>query len=102
VWIRRGTDHNTRAGQDVLRAAIERRGLPQQLHSDNGAPFANAALERSCAVLGIRLIHKVAVQTTRSRKVDDVAIPGPIRKPTPAGWAGTGRISNGVVAGECW
>ena len=24
---------------------------------DNGAPYANAALERSCAVLGIRLIH---------------------------------------------
>ena len=27
------------------------------MHVDNGAPFANANLERSCAVLGIRLIH---------------------------------------------
>ena len=53
-WV---TDQNTRAGQDVLRAAIQRRGLPEQLHVDNGAPFSNAALERSCAVLGIRLIH---------------------------------------------
>ena len=53
-WV---TDQNTRAGQDVLRAAIQRRGLPEQLHVDNGAPYANAALERSCAVLGIRLIH---------------------------------------------
>ena len=53
-WV---TDQNTRAGQDVLRAAIQRRGLPDQLHVDNGAPFSNAALERSCAVLGIRLIH---------------------------------------------
>ncbi len=51
------TEENTRAGQDVLRAAIARRGLPISLHADNGAPFANAALERSCAVLGIRLIH---------------------------------------------
>ncbi len=51
------TEENTRAGQDVLREAIARRGLPQALHADNGAPFANAALERSCAVLGIRLIH---------------------------------------------
>ena len=53
-WV---TDQNTRAGQDVLRAAIQRRGLPERLYVDNGAPYANAALERSCAVLGIRLIH---------------------------------------------
>ena len=48
---------NTRAGQEVLRAAIIRRGLPTVLYCDNGAPFANAALSRTCAVLGIRLIH---------------------------------------------
>src|SRR5713226_4669481 len=53
-WV---PDQNTRAGPEVLRAAIQRRGLPVQLHVDNGAPFSNAALERSCAVLGIRLIH---------------------------------------------
>ena len=48
---------NTRAGQDVLRAAIVRRGLPEVLYVDNGAPYSNAALERCCAVLGIRLVH---------------------------------------------
>jgi putative transposase len=53
-WV---ADQNTRAGQDVLRAAIQRRGLPERLYVDNGAPYANAALERSCAVLGIHLIH---------------------------------------------
>jgi putative transposase len=53
-WV---ADQNTRAGQDVLRAAIQRRGLPERLYVDNGAPYANAALERSCAVLGVRLIH---------------------------------------------
>lgn len=53
-WV---TEENTRAGQDVLREAIARRGLPRVLHADNGAPFANAALERTCAVLGIRLVH---------------------------------------------
>jgi putative transposase len=31
-------DQNTRAGQDVLRAAIQRRGLSEQLLVDNGAP----------------------------------------------------------------
>src|SRR3954467_15561474 len=53
-WV---PDQNTRAGQDVLRAAIQRRGVPERLYVDNGAPYANAALERSCAVLGVRLIH---------------------------------------------
>jgi putative transposase len=53
-WV---PDQNTRAGQEVLRAAVQRRGLPEKLYADNGAPFSNAALERSCAVLGVRLIH---------------------------------------------
>jgi putative transposase len=48
---------NTRAGQQVMRAAIVRRGLPEQVYLDNGAAFANAALQRTCAVLGIHLIH---------------------------------------------
>ena len=51
------TQENTRAGQVVLRAAILRRGLPENLYLDNGAPFANAALDRTCAVLGVRLVH---------------------------------------------
>lgn len=50
-------DQDARAGQTVLRAAIQRRGLPERLYVDNGAPYANTALERTCGVLGIRLIH---------------------------------------------
>jgi putative transposase len=50
-------EENARSAQAVLRAAIARRGLPETLYVDNGAPFAAAALERSCAVLGIRLVH---------------------------------------------
>lgn len=53
-WV---PEQTARAGQEVLRAAIQRRGLPERLYVDNGAPYANAALERTCAVLGIRLIH---------------------------------------------
>jgi putative transposase len=48
---------NARAGQDLLRRAIVRRGLPEVLYADNGAPFANAWLTRTCAVLGVRLVH---------------------------------------------
>lgn len=50
-------DQDARAGQTVLRAAIQRRGLPEQLYVDNGAPYANTALDRTCAVLGVRLVH---------------------------------------------
>lgn len=46
-----------RAGQEVLHAAILRWGLPEQLYVDDGAAYAGAELGRSCAILGIRLIH---------------------------------------------
>ena len=48
---------NARACQDLLRRAITRRGIPDILYCDNGAPFSNAWLARTCAVLGIRLVH---------------------------------------------
>ena len=48
---------NARACQELLRRAITRRGIPQILYADNGAPFANAWLARTCGVLGIRLVH---------------------------------------------
>src|SRR5258705_450422 len=49
---------NARICQELLRRAITRRGIPDILYaSDNGAPFANAWLARTCAVLGIRLVH---------------------------------------------
>ena len=46
-----------RAGQEVLHAAILRRGLPDSLYTDNGSAYAGAELARSCAILGVRLIH---------------------------------------------
>lgn len=51
-----GPEENTRAGQDVLRAAVVARGIPEALLVDNGAPFRAAQLARSCAVLGVRLV----------------------------------------------
>jgi putative transposase len=50
---------NARACQDTLRQAICRRGVPETLYCDNGAPFSNAWLTRTCAVLGIRLVHSM-------------------------------------------
>ena len=48
---------NARACQELLRRAITRRGVPDILYTDNGAPFSSAWLARTCAVLGIRLVH---------------------------------------------
>jgi putative transposase len=48
---------NARACQDLLRRAVTRRGLPGVFYCDNGAPFSNAWLARTCAVLGVRLVH---------------------------------------------
>jgi putative transposase len=48
---------NARSCQEALRQAIVHRGLPEVLYADNGAPFKNAWLTRTCAVLGIRLVH---------------------------------------------
>ena len=56
---------NARACQEALRPAIVRRGLPEVLYADNGAPFKNAWLTRTCAVLGVRLVHSPALFARR-------------------------------------
>jgi len=54
LWV---LEENTRSGQKVLKAAIVRRGIPESIYLDNGAPFSSAPLARTCAVLGIHLVH---------------------------------------------
>lgn len=41
----------------VLRAAITAHGIPSVLYTDNGSCFADASLARTCAKLGIKLVH---------------------------------------------
>lgn len=41
----------------ALRAGIAARGVPKAVYVDNGSPFVSGQLLRSCAVLGIGLIH---------------------------------------------
>ena len=41
----------------VLRAAINRHGIPSTLYTDNGSCFADSSLARTCAKLGIKLVH---------------------------------------------
>ena len=42
---------------DTLRQAIQTRGLPDKLYTDNGAAFRSQHLSIVCANLGIRLLH---------------------------------------------
>ena len=41
----------------ALRPALAARGIPQAAYCDNGSAFVDAALLRSCATLGIKLVH---------------------------------------------
>jgi putative transposase len=41
----------------ALRWAMVSRGIPQAVYVDNGSAFVDAALLRSCAVLGVKLTH---------------------------------------------
>jgi putative transposase len=41
----------------VLRAAVQRHGVPAVLYTDHGGCFTDASLARTCAVLGISLVH---------------------------------------------
>jgi len=43
--------------RDCLLQGLEKRGLPRRLYVDNGSAYSGAELARSCAILGIRLIH---------------------------------------------
>lgn len=45
---------------DCLQQALEKRGLPRKLYTDNGASFRTHQLRYTCARLGIALLHSRA------------------------------------------
>jgi putative transposase len=52
-----GLREDVMSASQALREGMAARGLPGALYLDNGSPFVSSQLLRSCAVLGIRLIH---------------------------------------------
>jgi putative transposase len=56
----------------VLRAAIARHGIPKILYTDNGSCFADASLQRTCAVLGIKLTHSAPGRPMGRGKIERV------------------------------
>jgi putative transposase len=53
-WVLR---EDARTAQLAFRQAIIARGRPSTLYTDHGAAFISAALRRTCAVLGVGLVH---------------------------------------------
>ena len=52
-----GHSEDTVRLEAALRHGLASRGIPRQVYVDNGSAFVSAPLLRTCAVLGIRLIH---------------------------------------------
>lgn len=51
------TAADTRSFHQSLKQALQRRGLPRKLYTDQGRPFTNDHTRVICANLGIRLLH---------------------------------------------
>jgi putative transposase len=56
----------------VLRAAIRDHGIPKILYTDNGSCFTDASLQRTCAVLGIKLTHSAPGRPMGRGKIERV------------------------------
>jgi putative transposase len=56
----------------VLREAIRRHGAPSVLYTDNGSCFADASLQRTCAMLGIKLTHSQPGRPAGRGKIERV------------------------------
>lgn len=56
--------------QAALRSGISSRGVPRVIYVDNGSPFVAAPLERTCAKLGIRLVHSRPGQPEGRGKIE--------------------------------
>ncbi len=56
----------------VLRAAVQRYGVPAALYTDNGGCFTDSSLQRTCAVLGTKLVHSQPGRPAGRGKIEKV------------------------------
>lgn len=61
---------DTEAFHHALQEAIQRRGLPRMLYTDNGKPFVGHHTRIVCAGLGIRLLHAKPYHAWSKGKVE--------------------------------
>jgi transposase InsO family protein len=55
---------------DTLKHALQCRGIPERLYTDNGKVFTNRHLQTICANLGIHLIHHKPYQAWSKGKIE--------------------------------
>jgi putative transposase len=63
---------NTEAFHHTLKEALQRRGLPRKLYTDQGGPFVNQHTQIVCANLGIRLLHAKPYHSWSKGKIERV------------------------------
>jgi transposase InsO family protein len=63
---------DTRAFHDALKQALQRRGIPVKLYTDQGKPFVSDHTRIVCANLGIRLLHAKPYHAWSKGKVERV------------------------------
>jgi putative transposase len=63
---------NTGAFLDTLKEAVQRRGVPVKLYTDQGKPFVNQHARVVCANLGVRLLHAKPYHAWSKGKVERV------------------------------
>lgn len=63
---------DTQAFHQALKEAVQRRGLPRKLYTDQGKPFVNAHTRLVCANLSIRLLHAKPYHAWSKGKVERV------------------------------
>ena len=54
----------------ALRRGLASRGVPAQLYVDNGSPFVAEQLARTCAVLGVQLVHSKPGEAAGRGKIE--------------------------------
>jgi len=70
VGHRWGHSEDTVRLEAALRHGLASRGVPKSIYVDNGSSFVSAPLIRSCAVLGIRLVHSRPGQPQGRGKIE--------------------------------
>ncbi|RAN69567.1 hypothetical protein B5P43_35420 [Bacillus sp. SRB_336] len=94
----------------VLRPALQTHGIPAYCYVDNGASFVDSALMRTCAKLGMKLIHSKPYRpqgrgkverffgSVRSQFLSEITVlQTPVQTTVPGTGAGPGEVEAGSV-----
>ncbi|MDQ6739547.1 MAG: DDE-type integrase/transposase/recombinase [Actinomycetota bacterium] len=94
----------------ALRPALQTHGIPAHCYVDNGAAFVDSALMRTCAQLGMKIIHSKPYRpqgrgkverffgSVRSQFLSEITVlQAPVQTTVPGTGAGPGEVEAGSV-----